>query len=630
MMTKTAYYMQMAQEAAAQITGSKEQWTAFLTTSARLYKYPFAEQLMIYKQRPEATACAEYDLWNDRMNRYVKRGSKGIALLDMRGEQPKLRYVFDVADTGERKNSRPVQLWKMNAEHEQPIIRALDTAFDVSAGAGSLENHIMEAAERLARDYWEENRRQISDIVADSYLEGYDELNIGASFKRAAAVSIAYSVFTRTVGNADDYFEHEDFLDIFDFNTQAAANVLGTAVSEMSSQIFREIERTIRTYEKDKQAERSQNYDGAELHEERRLPDSGYPVVGAGTEASGQVREDAQSVPAGEQHAAVQSPDSDRETVPAPVGDSGDRDRTDGADDGGSSESESGTGQEIKPDGLGAAHEHAESAGRGSHSDGTYQQLNFMSLFQSEAEQIQKIDAAAENAAKEAESEKPSAFVIVRAKPCLPLWSFSLIRKTELWKTNKPPAMQVSQHCFSLQKKTSGGIINVGSPTALIYTGGIHMDNNSLSHTKWNCKYHIVFAPKYRRKVAYGKIKQDIADILSMLCKRKGVKIVEAEICPDHVHMLVEIPPSISVSYFVGYLKGKSTLMIFERHANLKYKYGNRHFWCRGYYVDTVGKNAKKIQEYIANQLQDDLEYDQMTLKEYIDPFTGEPVKRNK
>ena len=220
--------------------------------------------------------------------------------------------------------------------------------------------------------------------------------------------------------------------------------------------------------------------------------------------------------------------------------------------------------------------------------------------------------------------------IVVRAKPCLPLWSFSLIRKTELWKTNKPPAMQVSQHCFSLQKKTSGGIINVGSPTALIYTGGIHMDNNSLSHTKWNCKYHIVFAPKYRRKVAYGKIKQDIADILSMLCKRKGVKIIEAEICPDHVHMLVEIPPSISVSYFVGYLKGKSTLMIFERHANLKYKYGNRHFWCRGYYVDTVGKNAKKIQEYIANQLQDDLEYDQMTLKEYIDPFTGEPVKRNK
>ena len=149
------------------------------------------------------------------------------------------------------------------------------------------------------------------------------------------------------------------------------------------------------------------------------------------------------------------------------------------------------------------------------------------------------------------------------------------------------------------------------------------MNVNSLSHTKWNCKYHIVFAPKFRRKVAYGELKQDIANILNMLCKRKGVKIVEAEICPDHVHMLVEIPPSISVSSFVGYLKGKSALIIFERHANLKYKYGNRHFWCRGYYVDTVGKNAKKIQEYIQNQLKEELEYDQMSLKEVYCPVYG-------
>ena len=156
------------------------------------------------------------------------------------------------------------------------------------------------------------------------------------------------------------------------------------------------------------------------------------------------------------------------------------------------------------------------------------------------------------------------------------------------------------------------------------------MDMSSLSHSKWECKYHIVFAPKFRRKVIYGQLKRDIANILSMLCKRKGVEIVEAEMCSDHVHMLVRIPPNISVSSFMGYLKGKSTLMIFERHANLKYKYGNRHFWCRGYYVDTVGKNAKKIQEYIRNQIQSDWEYDQMTLKEYIDPFTGEPVKSNK
>ena len=193
----------------------------------------------------------------------------------------------------------------------------------------------------------------------------------------------------------------------------------------------------------------------------------------------------------------------------------------------------------------------------------------------------------------------------------------------------KPPALQGDNRCFSLQKKTSNAIITlVRQPSKAKEV--VQMDINSLSHTKWECKYHIVFAPKFRRKIAYGELKQDIANILSTLCKRKGVEIIEAEICPDHVHMLVRIPPSISVSGFVGYLKGKSTLMIFERHANLKYKYGNRHFWCRGYYVDTVGKNAKKIQEYIQNQLKEDLEYDQMTLKEYIDPFTGEPVKQNK
>ena len=155
-------------------------------------------------------------------------------------------------------------------------------------------------------------------------------------------------------------------------------------------------------------------------------------------------------------------------------------------------------------------------------------------------------------------------------------------------------------------------------------------DINSLDHTSWRCQYHIVFAPKYRRQVIYREIKVDIGKILRKLCEQKGVEIIEAELCPDHVHMLISIPPKYSVSQIMGYLKGKSSLMIFERHANLKYKYGNRHFWCRGYYVDTVGKNAKKIQEYIQNQLKEDLEYDQMTLKEYIDPFTGEPVKHNK
>ena len=156
------------------------------------------------------------------------------------------------------------------------------------------------------------------------------------------------------------------------------------------------------------------------------------------------------------------------------------------------------------------------------------------------------------------------------------------------------------------------------------------MDMNSLAHTRWECKYHLVFAPKYRRQIIYGKLKADVGQILSTLCKRKGIEIIEAECCKDHVHMLVRIPPKYSVSEIMGYLKGKSSLMIFEKHANLKYKYGNRHFWCRGYYVDTVGKNTKKIQEYIANQLKDDMEADQITLNEYIDPFTGEAVQKSK
>lgn len=153
------------------------------------------------------------------------------------------------------------------------------------------------------------------------------------------------------------------------------------------------------------------------------------------------------------------------------------------------------------------------------------------------------------------------------------------------------------------------------------------MDKNTLSHTTWECKYHIVFAPKFRRQVIYGAIKADVANILSTLCKRKGVEIIEAECCPDHIHMLVRIPPNISVSSFMGYLKGKSSLMIFDRHANLKYKYGRRNFWARGYYVDTVGRNQKVIEEYIRNQLEEDYMSDQISLNEYIDPFTGDKRK---
>lgn len=154
------------------------------------------------------------------------------------------------------------------------------------------------------------------------------------------------------------------------------------------------------------------------------------------------------------------------------------------------------------------------------------------------------------------------------------------------------------------------------------------MDKNSLSHTTWNCKYHIVFAPKFRRQVIYGKLKTDIGKILRELCERKEIEIIEAECCKEHVHMLMQIPPKYSVAEIMGYLKGKSSLIIFDRHANLKYKYGNRHFWCRGYFVDTVGKNAKKIEEYIRNQQQEDKMYGQLSLMEYVDPFTGEQAKK--
>ena len=193
---------------------------------------------------------------------------------------------------------------------------------------------------------------------------------------------------------------------------------------------------------------------------------------------------------------------------------------------------------------------------------------------------------------------------------------------------NKPLAMPGETGSFSFKHENFLCYNSVGLPTTEKTQEVFMKDTNSLAHTTWNCKYHLVFAPKFRRQVIYGKIKADVGKILRELCERKEIRIIEAECCPDHIHMLVEIPPKYSVSEIMGYLKGKSSLMIFDRHANLKYKYGNRHFWCRGYYVDTVGKNAKKIQEYIRNQLAEDRAMDQISLVEYVDPFTGEPSKK--
>ena len=403
MTPKTAYYVALAEEAAKQITGSREQWTAFLTTAARLYKYPFNEQLMIYKQRPEATACAEYDLWNETMRRYVKRGSKGIALIDTSGDVVRLRYVFDVADTGARRNSRPVNLWKMQDEYIPAVKERLGQAFDIiTTDEMRLVDAIDEIAGRLADEYWDDHRAQILDIVDDSFLYGYDEFNVRVSFRNAAEASIKYMLMSRCVEDVGSYFEPEDFMDVFDFNTQAAANVLGTAVSEVSGRVFREIERAIRTYERGRAAERSQ--DGrADLHEERGLPDSQHRAGGDYEQTAGQIRENAPGVPSGEQHAPVQSSDSDRKAVPASAGDSGRGGEPDGADDGGTAESEPRAGQEDPAARLGTAHEFPESTGRGSDTGGAYQQLSF--IFPSEAEQISYIDTV-----EQAEAQNASAF----------------------------------------------------------------------------------------------------------------------------------------------------------------------------------------------------------------------------
>ena len=403
---KAAYYTKMAEEAARQVTGSREQWTAFLTTAARLYKYPYNEQLMIYKQRPDATACAEYDLWNKTMRRYVRRGSKGIALVDNTGSRPKLRYVFDVSDTGERDNSRPVNLWTMKDEYVPAVQDALERAYGVGAGAG-LEEQIGAIASRLASEYWDGNKEAILGIVDDSFLYGYDEFNVEVSFRRAAETSIRYMLYSRCVEDPESYFEPEDFMDVFDFNTQAASNVLGTAVSEVSSQVFREVERAIRTYEREKQVEQAEERSGkhgrTDLHEERGLPDPQHQTGGDRGPASGQVRQDAADVPGGEQQTSLQPPDPDRETVPAPVGGTGGGGRPDGADHGRAAENRPGAGQENPADGLGAAHERAESTGGGDRGGGAYQQLTLEGMFPSEMEQITFID-------QQGSGEKPGPF----------------------------------------------------------------------------------------------------------------------------------------------------------------------------------------------------------------------------
>ena len=403
MPTKAEQYAQMADQVARQLTGSWQEWAGFLTTAARLYKYPFHEQLMIYAQRPDATACAEYDLWNNRMGRYVRRGSKGIALVDDSGDRPRLRYVFDISDTGTREHSRTPWLWTMNEEHTAPVMAMLERNYDV--GGGDLAQQLADVAAGLAEEYWTDHRQDILYIVDGSFLEEYDEYNIEVQFKSAATVSITYALMSRCGLEPEQYFSHEDFMPIFDFNTPAVIGALGTAVSQANQQVLRQIGVTIQNYERAKSAERSATHgEQPDLHSERGLPDSRPAPERAADEAPEQVRQDAQSVPEAATAHPVQPAADDREAVPAPSGDRRDREHPSGADDvpAGERRGRDGGAESQRPDGLGGPDEHLQGPGGGDPAGGTYQQLT-LNLFLSEAEQIHKID--------EAESVKtPSAF----------------------------------------------------------------------------------------------------------------------------------------------------------------------------------------------------------------------------
>ena len=370
MPSKLQTYMQMADEAQRQITGSYRGWTGFLTTAARLYKYPYAEQVMIHAQRPDATACAEYDFWNEKMGRYVRRGSKGIALIDSSGERPRLRYVFDVSDTGGREFPKSRYLWEYRAEHADAVSAILESRYGVD-GKGGLPDQLERIASQLAEEYWRDYKRDILAIVDDSFLYGYDEFNVGAAFQSAAAVSIAYSLMSRCGLEADDRFEHEDFLSIFDFNTPEAAAELGTAVSRINGEVLRQIEVTIKNYEREKLAERSHSHDRADLHQERGLPDSRPDAErnAGGRETPGQVRETAQELPSGAQTGAVQPSGAVGEAVPAPAGDRRDGESEIGADDAGADEvgGRDGGAESPRPDEMGGADEQPESAGGGDH-----------------------------------------------------------------------------------------------------------------------------------------------------------------------------------------------------------------------------------------------------------------------
>ena len=395
MPSKTEEYLALAQRTANGLTRYWEHWTDYLTTASRLYKYSFADQLMIYAQRPDATACASFDIWNNRMNRYVRRGSKGIALLDQSSSVPRLHYVFDVSDTGVRRNSRDPEVWQLNDDLFQPVSEMLAREYGIHHER--LSQQIADIAGKLAESYWDNNSSDIIGIVDGSFLMDYDDAGQELQFKSAAAISIMYTILERCGFEPEGYFDRDDFQAIYDFSTPDAVYALGAAVSDCSRDVLRNIERSVKTTIRRRNVERSQHeYDEQErdLLDRRGLP-APEPDLEPAAEAAGPVRTDAPDVPDGESPGAVQLDAADREAASAPAGSGAGSGEPEAADDDRTAEAEPSPGQSEEPTDVGATHEQPESTGGRSDPDGTDLQLSFFNLsIPTEAQQIEAIDRA--------------------------------------------------------------------------------------------------------------------------------------------------------------------------------------------------------------------------------------------
>ena len=408
MPSKTEEYLALAQRTANGLTRYWESWTDYLTTASRLYKYSFADQLMIYAQRPDATACADFDIWNNRMNRYVRRGAKGIALLDESSGFPRLHYVFDVSDTGVRRNSRDPEQWEMNDDLFKPVSEMLTAEYGISHER--LSQQLVNIAEKLVNDYWDNNSGDILNIVDGSFFDDYDSSGKELQFKAAATMSVTYTLLERCGFEPEGYFDKDDFQAIHTFSTPDAVYALGAATSDISREVLRKIERTVKTTTRRRNVERMEEYEQqSELHEDRGLP-APEPDPQPAEDPAGQVRQDAPELPEAVSPGTVQFDAPERDAVPASDGTGADGREPDAADDGRTAEAEPGPGQSAEPTDVGAAHEQSESAGRGTGDDGADLQLSFLDAnIPTEAQQIEKID--------QAESEKlPSAFVLSQAE----------------------------------------------------------------------------------------------------------------------------------------------------------------------------------------------------------------------